>query len=474
MINRVLIRTKVVQLLYSYMLTQSEFSITAEPGPDASRDKRFAHKIYIDTLLLALRLSGYDTATGHGNAPGTPNKYFHDSKMARSLYANTELKSYMKLSNGIRDLEPQIEELMRQITGSGAYRSYIRLKERDIPEDVNFWKLVITTIIARAEAFESIMRQQDGFTRNGLELGLQMAVDTLTGYGDNRRLLRESANSLQRSLDKAYELYHALLWLIVELTRLQEQRLDAARNKYLPSDDDMNPNMKFVDNTLAVALEGSADMQAYLKDNPVSWADDPFFLNSLLTKITESDIYRRYMDDKEEGRAVDAAFWRQVMKTIILPGDDLAELLESKSVYWNDDLEIMGTFVIKTIKRFGTSEEGSELSLLPKYKDQEDAEFGADLFVSAIRNKELYRGYIERFINSEQWDPERLAFMDIVVMITAIAELLNYPAIPVPVTVNEYVEIANSYSTPRSGQFINGILSSVIKYLTAEGLLRKN
>jgi len=460
-------------MLYSYLLTQSEFSIESRPGADASRDKRFAHTVYIDTLLLVLRLSGYDTSTGRGNAEGTPNKYFHESKMSRKLFTDTELRAYMKPSNWNDGFQSILETLMRDITTSAAYRSYIRTRERDIPEDVSFWATIIKTVIAKSPEFDAVMRKSDDFTQNGLNEGLKMAVDTLEGYGDNRRLFRESSNSLQRSLDKAYELYISLLWLPVELTRLQQQRLDAARHKYLPTDEDMNPNMKFADNTLAAALETSPEMQSYLKDNPISWTDDPVFLNTLLGKIIDSDIYRDYMADKAQSRADDANFWRRVMRTIILPCDELAELLESKSVYWNDDLEIMGTFVLKTIKRFASAGEREEITLLPKYKDDEDAEFGAGLFVTAVKNKDIYRSYIDKFINDEQWDPERLAFMDIVVMIAAITELLNYPAIPIPVTVNEYIEIANSYSTPRSGQFINGILSSVIKYLEKEGLLIK-
>lgn len=171
-------------------------------------------------------------------------------------------------------------------------------------------------------------------------------------------------------------------------------------------------------------------------------------------------------------RADDCEFWRNVFKNIILPSDELAEALETKSVYWNDDLDIMGTFVLKTIKRIGGSAE-EPVELLPKYKDEEDSRFGAELFMDAVNNLEEYRSYIDRFINASQWDPERLAFMDGVIMITAIAELLNYPLIPVPVTLNEYIEIANSYSTPRSGQFINGILYSVINYLRSEGKLTK-
>ena len=132
----------------------------------------------------------------------------------------------------------------------------------------------------------------------------------------------------------------------------------------------------------------------------------------------------------------------------------------------------MGTFVLKSIKHFASAQ-SAEVSLMPIYKDDEDANFGPELFLTAIKNRDIYRGYVERFINGSSWDPERLAFMDIVILITAISELIKFPAIPLAVTMNEYVEIANFYSTPRSGQFVNGVLFSVANYLREEGLIQK-
>lgn len=143
-------------------------------------------------------------------------------------------------------------------------------------------------------------------------------------------------------------------------------------------------------------------------------------------------------------------------------------------MYWNDDLHVVGTFVLKTIRKFGQSKtEGADIRLLPQFKDDEDSRFGARLFEIAVKNCQEYRELIDSFVNEHRWDSERLAFMDIVVMVTAITELLNFPAIPIAVTLNEYIEIANAYSTPRSGAFINGILYSVINHLKSEGKLIK-
>ena len=159
------------------------------------------------------------------------------------------------------------------------------------------------------------------------------------------------------------------------------------------------------------------------------------------------------------------------------------EMIENKSVYWNDDLAIMGTFTLKTIKQMANTEQdcsaltpeelGRLVELLPVYKNREDEAFGPTLFEGAIKNRDEYRQYIDRFINDSQWDPERLAFTDIVILITAITELIAFPSIPVPVTLNEYIEIANYYSTARSGQFINGVLFSIVNYLKEQGKLLK-
>ncbi|MDE5837826.1 MAG: hypothetical protein K2H39_02105, partial [Paramuribaculum sp.] len=328
---------------------------------------------------------------------------------------------------------------------------------------MKFWTVVIATVLAKDELFIACARKNADFTLSGFERGIQMAIDTLSSYSDTKSTLNEARNSLDRSLDKARELYFALLLLPVELTRLQEQKLDAAKHKYLPSAEDLNPDTRFVDNIFPKLINESPEVKDFLKDNPIGWENDFTLTKKLLDKILASDIYEDYMNKPVTDRTIDCDFWRAVYKSIILPSDELAEVLESKSVFWNDDIEIMGTFVLKTVKRIANSQK-EPVELLPKFKDDEDARFGSELFMYSVNNLEEYRSYIDKFINASQWDPERLAFMDGVIMITAIAELLNFPAIPIAVTLNEYIEIANSYSTQRRGQFINGILYSVINY----------
>lgn len=276
---------------------------------------------------------------------------------------------------------------------------------------------------------------------------------------------------LKDSLDKAYELYYYLLTLPIELTKLQERRIEAAKGKYMPSEEEMNPNMRFVDNSFVNSLMLSQPLQEMVKAFSLTWNEDEVYLRLILDKILKSDIYEEYMTKEFVSDNDDIEFWRQVMKKVVLPDEDLAELLESKSVYWNDDIDIIGTFVVKTIKRFASDE---EMPFLPQYKDEEDAQFAELLFVNAVKNKERYMELIDKFVKKSSWDTERLAFMDVVILYAALAELEKVPSVPAVVTINEFVEMAKCYSTPNSGQFINGILYSIIKHLKNEGLLNKS
>ena len=276
---------------------------------------------------------------------------------------------------------------------------------------------------------------------------------------------------LKDSLDKAYELYYYLLTLPIELTKLQERRIEAAKGKYMPSEEEMNPNMRFVENTFVSSLMLSQPLQEMVKAFSLTWSEDEVYLRLILDKILKSDIYEEYMTKEYVSENDDIDFWRQVMKKVVLPDEDLAELLESKSVYWNDDIDIVGTFVVKTIKRFASDD---EMPFLPQFKDEEDAQFAELLFVNAVKNKERYMEIIDKFVKKSSWDTERLAFMDVVILYVALAELEKVPSVPAVVTINEFVEMAKCYSTPNSGQFINGILYSIIKHLKNEGLLNKS
>ncbi len=476
MVNRILIRIKVVQMLYSYLLTKKEFKIESAPE-STSRDKKYAYTLYLDLLLLILELSGYSVTNNRQKSPldtvGTKN-LLSSGKMAKSLAGDDDIRNIiLKGNSNITDFDDIVLRLYSTITSSAVFRDFLKIKNPEIKDEVSMWNIIIKTIFMKDPLFVETLRKNQAFTNAGYEAGMEMLTNTLSTYSDTRTLLSDAKRSLNMSLDKAYELYHYMLLLMVEITQMQARRIEAAKSKYLPTEEELNPNMKFVENMFIKTLERHANLETYMSSHPMSWENDSTLIKNLLDQITSSSAYVDYMSTPVTDFAADCELWRHIFKNIILPSEELAEVLESKSVYWNDDLTIMGTFVLKTIKQFAKSN-GEPVALLPQYKDDEDANFGPSLFMYTITNQEEYRSYIDRFINDSQWDPERLAFMDMVIMTTAIAELLNYPMIPIAVTLNEYIEIANCYSTPKSGQFINGILYSVINYLKSEGKLNKD
>ena len=287
----------------------------------------------------------------------------------------------------------------------------------------------------------------------------------------NSKTMAVIKKELHKSLDKSFELYNAIFKLIIELTDFQENELEEAKTKFLPTEEDLNPNFRFVRNGLIDKLRENETLQEYFDDNHITWTDNAIFMKLMLNKILNSDIYKEYMAMENTDFASDCHVWRELLKNVILPDDDLGEELETRSVYWNDDLEIIGQFVIKTIRRI---EEGVENPLLPQFKDDEDRDFAENLFDKTIELKDDSNALIDEFVKNERWEPERIALMDRIVMCVAITEAQCYPEIPTRVTLNEYIEIAKSYSTRKSGQFVNGILNAVFHHLKASGKIFKN
>lgn len=290
-------------------------------------------------------------------------------------------------------------------------------------------------------------------------------------YQKEERSLAAAEKELMFSLEKSYELYHFLLLLMVELTELQERKIDAARNKFLASATEKNPNLKFVENLFIQQLKQNLQFQKFCSNQKISWSNEQEFLRKTLDNILESELYASYIAEEERSFESDRDFWRSAFKSLILEDEYLTETLESISLYWNDDLEVISTFVLKTIKQF-KAENGEKQPLLPMFKAEEDRDFAVKLFCQSILKDEENRALIDA--HTKNWEMDRIAFMDIVIMQTAIAELLNFPSIPVNVTLNEYIELAKSYSTPKSGVFVNGVLDSLINQLKSEKKITKN
>ena len=290
-------------------------------------------------------------------------------------------------------------------------------------------------------------------------------------YQNGGKNLDTAEKELFFSLSKAYDLYNYLLLLMVEVTKQANKRLNAAKNKLVPTKEELFPNTKFVENRFIAQLEVNKQLLEFSNNQKKTWENEADFVKTLCDKILESDIYKEYMASETSSYEEDRELWRKLYKNIIFNNIELDQVLEDQSLYWNDDKEIVDTFVLKTIKRFD-EKNGAKQELLPEFKDEEDQDFARRLFRRTILYADYYRHLISD--NSKNCDLDRVAFMDVVIMQIALAEILSFPNIPVSVSLNEYVEIAKLYSTPKSGGFINGTLDGIVNSLKKENKLTKN
>lgn len=285
------------------------------------------------------------------------------------------------------------------------------------------------------------------------------------------KTVAEACDELRESLDKSHELYNYLLLLMIDLTAQQDQVLYENKQKFMPDESDLNPDMRFVNNWLIARLRDDEDLMKFVSDHKFTWRDNEIFLRMLLSKVTQSDEYKTYMEMPATDIASDCEVWRQLMRKVILINDDLMEEIENRSIYWSsEDLEFMGQFAVKTIAR---AQHDKKPLRFPQFKDEEDAAFGHKLFTLTIEHYDEFMALIEEYITRDRWEIERTALFDRVTMLVAIAEFLFFPEIPTAVTLNEYIEIAKKFSTPQSGQFVNGVLNSVLTHLRETGKIVK-
>ena len=289
-------------------------------------------------------------------------------------------------------------------------------------------------------------------------------------YKDGSKSVENAEKELFFSIEKTYELYNLILLLIIDITRFAEKRIEIGRNKFRPTAEELRPNTRFIDNRFVQQLATNKQLAGYLKNKKTSWTNEPELIKKLFEQIAASEEYAEYMTASGSSYENDKSIWRKLLKNIIVFSEDLENTLEEHSIYWNDDLDIVVSFVIKTIKKF--EEENDDIQeILPMFKDDEDVDFARKLFRSALLNHEEYSKLIDA--HTKNWDYDRIAFMDVLIMQIAIAELMDFPSIPVNVTLNEYIEIAKIYSTEKSGHFVNGVLDNIVTGLKNENKLTK-
>lgn len=473
MINRILVRIKAVQILYSYLLSRTDFKLNAAV-PDASRDRRFAYSIYINMLAFITEASGCKINYPGRDLPDLPTeRKLIANKVGKALAEDEDLRAaIVKNADKVNLLKPVIGDIYQTIIDSSAFKDYSRKRSKTMEDDAKFWTVALDTIVLKDEKLIKYLRGLEDFALSGFHRGITEAIETINSMRDLKSGYIKAKNELQMSLDRGYDLYKAIFGLIILLTKEEDSRLDAAKGKFLATSEDLNPDRRFVDNRFAAFLRNYEPIASFTEKNSEIWSGTPGLVKGLLDLILASDIYREYMSQPTSDWYNDCEFWRAILRQVVFTSELFSEAVENGSIYWGDDLGTVGTFALKTIRKYSLTENGEGLDILPQFKDEEDAQFGNLLFTAAADHRDEYREYIDRFINKD-WDPDRIAFMDLVIMTAAIAEMLEFPAIPLAVTLNEYIEIANNYSTSRSGAFINGILYSVINMLIDEGKIRK-
>lgn len=298
---------------------------------------------------------------------------------------------------------------------------------------------------------------------------LKIVQLTYAYYQNGNNNIDAAEKELFFSLSKAYDLYNYMLALMVSITRESRRRLEIEQVRSKREGKEQ-PSTKLADNRFIAQLEVNKMLCNFLESQKKTWDNEPEFIKKMYEQIVNSQIYAEYIADEENTYEADREFWRKIYRTLIQENEDLDLLLEEQSLYWNDDKEIVDTFVLKTIKRFEEKNK-SKQELLPEYKDEEDREFARKLFRCTILNADTYQRYMSE--SSRNWDFNRLAYMDVVIMQIAIAEIMNFPNIPISVSINEYVNVAKLYSTSRSGSYINGMLDTIARHLITTGKLLK-
>ena len=282
--------------------------------------------------------------------------------------------------------------------------------------------------------------------------------------------LTVSEKALVESIDKTYDLYFQMLSLIVEVARYADQKQEAAKQKKLPTFEDLNPNRKFVENSVIRILSESDSVNDYIAARKLSWTQYPELIKSIFNELEQKDYYQKYMLSGESSFKEDLALVNDFFVNELEESESLEEALEEISIQWNDDLGFALLMVTRTLSNLRASHQ--EVKVLPKFKSEDDLEYAKELFEKALLNYDKYQQLIEQY--TRNWDVERIAFMDNLIMIIAVTELTSFPSIPVKVTLDEYIEIAKFYSSPGSSNFINGVLDKIVASLTEEGQIKKS
>lgn len=280
---------------------------------------------------------------------------------------------------------------------------------------------------------------------------------------------------LTHSIDRIFDLYFYLLSLIVEMKDLAEKRIEESKNKLLPSEKDLNPNTRFTDNQAIKFIVNNRQYITNIERRKVTWHDNQEMIKTIFKNFVASDLYKEYMSAEKNDFYTDKKLMMALFNDFIYESEDLETILEEKSIYWASDLDLVGSFIVKTISSIKKSGD-EETPLLKNVSftlglDYEDKAYVVDLFRKTINYDKDFEQLIEK--QTKNWEMDRIALIDMLLMKMALCEVQYFCSIPVKVTLNEYIEISKYFSTPKSRVFINGILDKIILIMKDENKIKK-
>ena len=287
----------------------------------------------------------------------------------------------------------------------------------------------------------------------------------------DKKDIKGDLKTLMQSIDSVYEMYIWMLSLMVEVTEFTANDAAERANKHLKTAEDMNPNMKLLHNKFSVLMQQNPEYISAVKKYKVDWGFDPEIRKTVYNSLKASKEYAEYLADTNESLESSKDIIKYIFRKIILKNQAIIQVFEEKFINWQVDHEVMKGMVAKTLKNF-TSDDPFKNKLTEISADWiEDSKFVQDLFLHTLQNDVKYQEMIAE--RTKNWESERIALMDTILMKMAICELMNFPSIPVKVTINEYLELSKDYSTPKSNTFINGILDKILNDLKRNNSIKK-
>lgn len=287
---------------------------------------------------------------------------------------------------------------------------------------------------------------------------------------DDEQEIGTVVGEMERNLNKSYELLVHLHCLLIAVVNFAEEKIEIAKNKILKTDQDINPNTKFCSNRIIAAFMNDPIINRAMSNTDLNWSDYPEFIRTLWQNISSSSYYISFMNVSESSFDKDFNIIRQIVSKNLSNNTQLDEILEEKSIYWNDDLEFLCSNMMQNIKKYRKNISGFRLPDM--FRDEQDRNFANTLIKQAVFNKDIYDKMILSCL--QKWELERIAFLDRVLLHLALTELMKIPYVPVKVTINEYLDIAKFYSTDKSSVFINGIIDKIHIEIKKSGKLNKS